>query len=71
MFYVDGIEVARVTKQWGGIMREAFSDADTFKVQQDPGLDQDLSLLVLATAFAIDLDFFESGGGGPSLSLGG
>ena len=71
MFYVHGSEVARVTKQWGGIMREAFSDADTFKVQQDPGLDQDLSLLVLATAFAVDLDFFESGGGGPSLSLGG
>ena len=71
MIYVDGREVARVTKQWGGIMREAFSDADTFKVQQEPGLDQDLSLLVLAAAFAIDLDFFESGGGGWSFSLGG
>ena len=71
MIYVNGSEVARVTKQWSGIMKEAFSDADTFKVQQDPGLDQDFSLMVLATAFAIDLDFFESGGGGASFSLGG
>ncbi len=70
MIYVDGSEVARVTKQWGGIMREAFSDADTFKVQQGPGLDKDFSLMVLATAFAIDLDFFESGGGGATFSLG-
>ena len=71
MFYVHGSEVARVTKQWGGIMREAFSDADTFKVQQDPGLDQDLSYWCWRPLFAVDLDFFESGGGGPSLSLGG
>ena len=71
MVYADGGEVARVTKQGGGLMREAFSDADTFRVQLDRGRNQDFSLLVLATAFAIDLDFFESGGGGPSFSLGG
>ncbi len=71
MVYADGGEVARVTKQWGGLMREAFSDADTFRVQLDRGRNQDFSLLVLATAFAIDLDFFESGGGGSSFSLGG
>ena len=27
MFYKQGTEVARITKQWSGIMREAFSDA--------------------------------------------
>ena len=63
MLYRQGSEVARVTKQWSGIMREAFSDADTFRVQMDGrGLGQDFALLVLATAFAIDLDFFESSG---------
>ena len=68
---VDGTEVARITKQWGGLAKEAFSDADTFRVQQDTrGRDQDFSLLVLATAFAIDLDFFEKGGGA-SFSMGG
>ena len=66
----DGSEVARVTKQWSGVVREAFSDADTFRIQQDTQrVDHDLSLLVLATAFAIDFDFFESGGS--SFSLGG
>ena len=46
-------------------MREGFSDADTFKVQFDhSSMDQDFAHLVLATALAIDLDFFESKGGG-------
>ena len=59
----DGSEIARVTKRWSGVVREAFSDADTFQIQQDaPGITRDLSLLILATAFAIDFDFFESGG---------
>ena len=71
ILYVDDTEVARITKQWGGLAKEAFSDADTFRVQQDTrGRDQDFSLLVLATAFAIDLDFFEKGGGA-SFSMGG
>ena len=64
----QGTEVARVTKQWSGIMKEAFSDADTFHVQlENRQVDQGFILLVLATAFAIDLDFFEDGGGGFSL----
>lgn len=65
MFYKDGEEVARITKQWGGILREIATDADTFKVQMDTReLGQDFALMVLGTAFAIDLDFFESKGGG-------
>ena len=72
MIYRQGAEVARVTKQWSGVMKEAFSDADTFLVEQDTqSLDPTLSQLVLATAFAIDLDFFESSGGGASFSFGG
>ena len=56
-----GSEVARITKRWSGAMREMFSDADTFQIQQEGlGIGQDLSLLILATAFAIDLDLFES-----------
>ena len=71
MVYKQGSEIARITKQWSGIMREAFSDADTFRVQLDNrSMDRGLALLVLATAFAIDLDFFESGGG-PSFGIGG
>jgi uncharacterized protein YxjI len=69
VFKRQGAEVARITKQWSGIMREAFSDADTFLVQFDhQALAPDLSWLVLASAIAIDLDFFESKGGGFSVS---
>ena len=58
-----GVEIARITKQWGGIVREAFTDADTFRVELHSGaVDSQSAMLVLAAALAIDLDFFESGG---------
>ena len=60
MVYQQGQEIGRVTKQWSGIGREAFTDADTFKVEVDTSrTDQDFSLLMLASAISIDLDFFE------------
>ncbi len=69
MLYRQGKEVGRITKQWSGIAREAFSDADTFRVQMDTGAtDQAFALMVLATALAIDLDFFEGKGRGGGLS---
>ena len=53
-------ELARVTKRWSGFGREMFTDADTFVVQfTDGSTDQEFRLLMLASAFAIDLDFFE------------
>ena len=40
-----------------------FTDADTFQVAfTDNSTDQDFRLLMLATAFSIDLDFFEQKG---------
>ena len=61
MVYKQGEEIGRVTKQWSGIGKEVFTDADTFRVQIDTGrADRDFSLLMLASALAIDLDFFES-----------
>lgn len=57
----SGGELARVTKQWSGFGREMFTDADTFVVQfTDGSTDNDFRLLMLASAFAIDLDFFEN-----------
>ncbi len=62
MVYRQDREIGRVTKQWSGLMKEAFTDADTFKLElNSPGLDRDLAPMMLAAAFAIDLDFFESG----------
>ena len=60
MIYRNDEEGARGTKQWSGIIKEAFTDADNFRVQQNTeGLGQEFALLILATALAIDLDFFE------------
>lgn len=68
MVYQNGTEVARVTKRWSGLLRESFSDADTFQVQMEgPRLGQQFCLLMLAAAFAVDLDFFEKGGRGGGL----
>ena len=64
-------EIARITKQWGGVMREMFTDADTFLVEYyNQGLDQTMRTLILASAFSIDLDFFESSEGGANLMPG-
>ena len=58
-----GEEIGRITKQWGGIAREAFTDADTFHVQfSDNERSQEFRLLTIASAFAIDMDFFEKKG---------
>ena len=54
-----GQEVGRITKKWSGVGREMFTDADTFQVQLPTEHDEQLQQLVLATAFAVDLDFFE------------
>ena len=60
----DG-DLAKITKQWSGLTREAFSVADTFQVEfTDSSLSESMRWLVLGAAFAIDLDFFENRRGG-------
>ena len=59
----QGVELGRIVKQWSGLTREAFSDADTFQIQfSDQERSQKFRLMLLAAAFAIDLDFFEGKG---------
>ena len=56
----NGQEIGRITKRWSGLGREMFTDADTFLVEMPIGHgDDDFQSLALATAFAVDLDFFE------------
>ena len=58
-----GEEIGRIVKEWGGIMREGFTDADNFRIQfGDAAHGEHIRLLILASAFAIDLDFFEAKG---------
>lgn len=59
-FERDGQELARVEKKWGGMLREAFTDADRFRVAfESPALSLDERSLVLAAGIFIDLQYFE------------
>lgn len=58
-FNVAGTD-AVIKKRWGGVLREAFTDADTFEVDfgsEDWSAEQ--RALLLMAAVAIDFDFFE------------
>jgi uncharacterized protein YxjI len=56
---VGGQEVGQITKQWSGLLREAFTDADTFGVKYGPGMSPQLRALALAATFLIDFLYFE------------
>lgn len=55
-----GREVASVKKRWGGLLREALTDADTFAIEYAPELGPDERALVLAAGLFIDLQYFEA-----------
>lgn len=59
-----GSELGRITKEWGGLLREAYTDLDTFRIRfRDRERSHEFRTLVLASAFAIDMDFFEGKAG--------
>ncbi|XP_078011760.1 phospholipid scramblase 3 isoform X4 [Phascolarctos cinereus] len=62
--------VGRISKQWGGIVPEALTDADQFGLQFPLDLDVRLKAVLLGAAFLIDYVFFEKPGDanpGPSV----
>ena len=69
---VNGIESAKITKQWSGVSREMFTAADTFHIEYtDKSLSEQMRWLILGAAFAIDLDFFENRGRRGGVNIGG
>jgi uncharacterized protein YxjI len=59
-FERDGRELARVEKKWSGMLQEAFTDADRFRVAfQSAELGLEERALVLAAGIFIDLQYFE------------
>jgi len=59
-FERQGRDVARVEKKWTGILTEAFTDADRFRVSfESSELTLDERALVLASAVFIDMQYFE------------
>ncbi|XP_014405292.1 PREDICTED: phospholipid scramblase 3 [Myotis brandtii] len=59
--------VGRISKQWGGLVQEALTDADDFGLQFPLDLDVRVKAVLLGATFLIDYMFFEKRGGtGPS-----
>ncbi len=58
-FQRDGREVARIEKKWSGLLREAFTDSDRFRIAFIEPLGLDDRLLLLAAAIFVDLRYFE------------
>jgi uncharacterized protein YxjI len=50
----NGREVARITKKWAGVMKEAFTTADNYFVEIPSPLEDPLRSLVLAAALCVD-----------------
>ncbi|XP_078062771.1 phospholipid scramblase 2-like [Mustelus asterias] len=51
--------VGTITKQWTGLMRESFTDADNFGIQFPMDLDVKMKAVMLGACFLIDYLFFE------------
>jgi len=56
----DGQQIGKVTKQWSGLVREAYTDADNFGVSFPMDLDVRVKLTLMAMVFLIDFMFFET-----------
>jgi hypothetical protein len=56
---LNGVEIARITKTWAGLLKEHFTKADNYVVAMHRPLDEPLRWLVLASALVIDVEFKE------------
>lgn len=55
----NDIEYGKITKEWGGLAKEWYTDADTFRLMFPNDWDIKLKALFLGAAFLIDFRFFE------------
>ena len=60
----DGTEVGKLTKQWSGLAKEAFTDADNFGISFPLDLDVRCKISLLAAVFLIDFMYFETNNDG-------
>ena len=51
----NGMEIARVAKQWAGIARELFTDADHYVIHVSPSAQGPARSLAIGAAWAIDI----------------
>lgn len=56
-----------VSKKWQGLLKEAFTDSDSFVIKYQGASDETHRKIILAAAISIDFDFFENNQGSGSL----
>lgn len=56
----DGLnEVGKISKQWSGLLKETFTDADIFGISFPMDLDVRMKAVLLGACFLIDFNYFE------------
>jgi uncharacterized protein YxjI len=59
-FFRGSVEVARISKRWGGLLKEAMTDSDQFDVEfLQNSIPKDLRPVILCSAVFVDLQYFE------------
>ncbi|RWS00812.1 Phospholipid scramblase 2-like protein [Dinothrombium tinctorium] len=58
----ETVEVGKISKQWSGLMREAFTKADHFGISFPMDLDVNVKATLLGALFLIDFMYFENQG---------
>ncbi|MFN3240300.1 MAG: phospholipid scramblase-related protein [Planctomycetota bacterium] len=56
----QGGEVGRISKKWGGLLKEMFTDADIFGVECQPHVPIEVRKLLLVATFLVDFTCFEN-----------
>lgn len=59
---LDGTEIGKISKQWSGLARELFTDADFFGISFPMDLSIDIKAIMLGACFLIDAMFFDKSG---------
>lgn len=55
----DGQKIGKISKQWSGLVREAFTDADMFGINFPMELDAKMKAVLIGACLLIDFMFFE------------
>ncbi len=60
----NGAEVGRVTKKWNGILKEGYTTADTYVLEIEGEVSDDLRLIMVASAAGLDVALKQDDTGG-------
>lgn len=58
--WFQGQQHGVIRKQWGGLLKEWFTDADVFGVQVEPHVPDEVKKLLLVATFLVDFTCFEN-----------